>query len=241
MAGMATRVPSLLDPPVAFANRGARAHVAECTLEAFRLAVKLGATGIRAEAWRTADGEVVLHPEGVVRSGLRKRPLAGLPRTALPTDVPTLPEVYDACGRALHVCLTVPHAEDVPAVVAAARGAEAAPGHLWLRSDDPERLVGWRPLGDDVRLVVATRFRHLRKSGLERQAASWRDVGIDAVELPADDWSAGITTLFHRFGRLTVGGEAQHRRQLDELMILGIDAVVGDHVDRMADALHARI
>ena len=45
--------------------------------------------------------------------------------------------------------------------------------------------------------------------------------------------------MFHRFGRLTVGGDAQHRRQLDELMILGIDAVVGDHVDRMADALDA--
>src|SRR5262249_9005601 len=40
------RLPSLLDPPIAFAHRGARAHAPENTIEAFRLALRLGATGL---------------------------------------------------------------------------------------------------------------------------------------------------------------------------------------------------
>ena len=69
-----TRLPSLRRPPIGFAHRGARAHAPENTLEAFRLAVRLGATGLESDVWLTADGEAVLDHDGVVRQGLRKRP-----------------------------------------------------------------------------------------------------------------------------------------------------------------------
>ncbi|MQA17795.1 MAG: hypothetical protein GEV09_28165, partial [Pseudonocardiaceae bacterium] len=47
-------------PPIAFAHRGARAHAPENTLEAFALALRLGATGLESDVWLTADGEAVL-------------------------------------------------------------------------------------------------------------------------------------------------------------------------------------
>ena len=48
------RLPSLLDRPIMFAHRGARAHAPENTLEAFALGLRLGATGLESDVWLTA-------------------------------------------------------------------------------------------------------------------------------------------------------------------------------------------
>ena len=89
---------SLLRPPIGFAHRGARAHVAENTVDAFRLALRLGATGIESDVWITADGVPVLDHDGVVRSGIRKRRFRSLRRDELPGHVLTLQALYAACG-----------------------------------------------------------------------------------------------------------------------------------------------
>jgi len=53
------------------------------------------------------------------------------------------------------------------------------------------------------------------------------------------DWTGGLATLFHRFGVLAFGWDAQTPRVLDELIDLGIDGVYSDHVDRMVAAVDA--
>src|SRR5690349_14886276 len=90
---MVTRTPSLRRPPIGFAHRGARAHAPENTLEGFELAVRLGATGLESDVWRTSDGEAVLDHDGVVRRGLRKVPIGELRRDELPAHIPTLAEL----------------------------------------------------------------------------------------------------------------------------------------------------
>jgi glycerophosphoryl diester phosphodiesterase len=238
---MAPRIAPLLDPPVAFAHRGARAHAPENTLEAFALALKLGATGLESDAWLTADGVVVLDHDGVVRRGLRRRPVSEVARADLPDHVPALAELYDACGTGHELSLDVKDPAAAPEVVAVARQAGGdALGRLWLCHPDWEVVAGWRDLDPDVRLVDSTRLKHLRRSGPERRAALLADAGVDAVNLHVEDWSGGLTTLFHRFGRLAMGWDAQHRRQIDALLDMGIDAVFSDHVDRLADALGTR-
>ena len=47
-----------LRPPVGFGHRGAPALAPENSLDGFRLALRLGATGLETDAWRTADGEI---------------------------------------------------------------------------------------------------------------------------------------------------------------------------------------
>src|SRR3954469_24335287 len=84
LAGMQQRLPSLLDPPIAFAHRGAKAHAPENTIEAFALALRLGATGLEGDVGLTSDGVPVLDHDGVVRARLRSRPIAGLARDQLP-------------------------------------------------------------------------------------------------------------------------------------------------------------
>ena len=63
------------------------AHAPENTLEAFRLALRLGATGLESDAWLTADGVVVLHHDRSIGT-FRKRAIASLRREQLPVPRP---------------------------------------------------------------------------------------------------------------------------------------------------------
>lgn len=232
-----TRLPSLRTPPIAFAHRGARAHAPENTIEAFRLAVRLGASGLESDVWLTADGEAVLDHDGVVRHGLRKRPIGECDRDDLPSHIPTLEELYVEVGTDLELSLDVKDAAAFERVVAVARAAGGrAAERLWLCHPDWELLTTWRPLAPEVRLVDSTHLRHML-DGPERRAAQLAEAGIDAVNLHHTEWNGGLVSLFHRFDVHCFGWDAQHERILDSLLEAGVDAVYSDHVDRMVDAL----
>ena len=227
----------LREPPIAFAHRGARAHARENTLEAFRLALKLGATGIESDVWLTADGVAVLDHDGVVKSGLRRRPIRDVDRASLPAHIPSLAELYDDCGTAYELSLDVKDPSAAREVVRVAREAgNGAVPRLWLCHPSWELVASWRTLDDDVKLVDSTRITKI-KEGPERRAAELFDVGIDAINMHASDWSGGLSALFHRFERFCFGWDAQHERVLNELLRIGLDGVYSDHVDRMASVL----
>ena len=226
---------SLLNPPIGFAHRGARAHAGDNTIASFSLARRMGATGLESDVWLTSDRVAVLDHDGVVRTGWRRRPIAETARAALPSHVPSLAELYEACGTDFDLSLDVKDPAAGPAAVAAARDA-AAEHRLWLCHPEMETLVSWRPLSAGVRLVDSTRLRAI-KEGPERRAARQADLGIDAVNLHAADWSGGLVVLWHRFGRHALAWDAQQPRIIDALLGMGIDGVYSDHVDRMVEAL----
>ena len=234
---MPTRLTPLRHPPIGFAHRGARAHAPENTLEAFRLAVRLGATGLESDVWLTADGEAVLDHDGVVRSGLRKRPIADCHRDELPEHIPTLEELYAEVGTELDISLDVKDAAAFDRTVAVARAAGGdALGRLWLCHHEWTQVAEWRRRCPDVRLVDSTSLKRIPE-GPERRAAALADAGVDALNLHHTEWSGGRVALVHRFEVLCFGWDAQHDRILDQLLDAGIDAVYSDHVDRMTDAL----
>ncbi|HKY66720.1 MAG TPA: glycerophosphodiester phosphodiesterase [Acidimicrobiales bacterium] len=236
---MPTRVPALVQPPLAFAHRGARAHAPENTLEAFTLALRLGATGLESDIWITADAEPVLDHDGVAGGRLRRRPIRTVDRADLPPHVPTLAELYAACGTGYELSLDVkdPAAADRVVEVARDAGPEAV-ANLWLCYPRWEQLAEWRPRYPDVHLVDSTRLDRIRE-GPERRAATLAARGIDAVNMHHLDWTGGLTTLFHRFEVLAFGWDAQTPRVIGELIDLGIDAVYSDHVDRLVDGVAA--
>src|SRR5262245_33353174 len=239
MPPMVTGLPSLRMPPVGFAHRGASAHAQENTIDAFRLARRLGASGLESDVWLTADGVAVLDHDGVVRVRMRSRPIGEVARAALPDHIPSLAELYDECGTDFDLSLDVKGAAAAPAVVHAAREAGGdAPARLWLCHPRWQEVVAWRALDDAVHVVDSTSVRRI-KEGSERRAATLSSAGVDAVNLHHSEWTGGLTTLFHRFGVLTFGWDAQFLRVLDGLLDIGIDAVYSDHVDRMVDALSA--
>jgi len=229
-------LPSLIHPPIAFGHRGARAHAPENTLESFRLALRLGATGLESDVWLTADGVAVLDHDGVVGSRLRRRPIGSVSRRDLPGHVPELADLYADCGTAFELSLDVKDPAAAAAVVAVARAAgDDAEGRLWLCHWNWHVVADWRST-TTAHLVDSTRLRHMRH-GPERRAAQLRDAGIDAVNMHHSDWTGGLTTLFHRFERFALGWDAQHERVITGLAHIGIDGVFSDHVDRLVDAL----
>jgi glycerophosphoryl diester phosphodiesterase len=235
-------LPSLRFPPVGFAHRGASAHAPENTLDAFVLALRLGATGLESDVWLTADGVPVLDHDGVVKVGLRKKPIGEVVRSQLPSHIPSLADLFERCGTGFDLSLDLkdPHvARCAAAVVDLAREVDGdwLP-RLWLCHWDWEQVVALRPLDPAVKLVDSTRLRRI-KEGPERRAAMLAAHGVDALNLHHSDWSGGLTTLVHRFGRFALAWDLQHDHALRTLLRMGIDGVFSDHVDRMVEAMRA--
>lgn len=232
----------MIDPPILFAHRGARAHAPENTLPAFELAIRLGATGLESDVWVTADGVPVLDHDGVVRtSRLRSRPIAEFDRRALPEHIPTLAEVVERCVLPTGVHLSLDIKSDdalVPTLDAIRSASPTQLDRVWLCHHDVRILEQSRDLDRTVRLVDSTRLERIAE-GPERRAARLADAGIDGINMRRDDWNGGLVTLFHRFGLTAFSWDLQHDHQLRPALRMGIDGVFSDHVDRMADAARA--
>ncbi|HEX7095519.1 MAG TPA: glycerophosphodiester phosphodiesterase family protein, partial [Acidimicrobiales bacterium] len=198
---MATRIAPLLQPQIGFAHRGARAHARENTIEAFELALRLGATGVETDAWLTRDGQVVLDHDGVVGRLFGKRRIREVDRADLPRHIPTLPELYEAIGTDVPISIDVKDHDAAGPIIEIARGfGPHAVHNLWLCAGDLDVLASFRELDPAVRLVDSTRLKNVRE-GPERRAARLVELGIDAINLHYSDWTGGLTTLFHRFER----------------------------------------
>ncbi len=231
---------ALRSPPFTFAHRGASAEAPENTLEAFRLAVRLGATGLETDAWLSADGVAVLDHDGTVRTGLRRRPIAQMRAADLPPTIPTLAQLYEAVGCDLELSVDVKDPAAAAAVVAAAgqAGGEEAVGRLWLCSSDWRLAASWRQLSPTVRLVDSTRLRKVRE-GVEKRASLLAAAGVNALNMHHSDWSPGLTTLVHRFGLHAFAWDCQFDRVVAKMLVVGVDGVYSDHVEEMAAAVAA--
>ncbi|MEY4174941.1 MAG: hypothetical protein RI900_2106 [Actinomycetota bacterium] len=229
------RLPSLIEEPIAFAHRGAKAYAPENTLEAFELALKLGANGLESDVWTTADGEVVLDHDGVVRrSFARKTPISEVRRAQLPSHIPTLADLLDRCGTSYHLSLDLKDTSSGAAVIRVI--AELAPSLLprtWLCSPTWQTLLPLR--GQGARLVDSTRLGRI-KEGPERRAATLASEGIDAVNMHHSDWNGGLVAMFHRFEIVAFGWDMQTDEVLRRHMRMGLDGVFSDYTDRMVDA-----
>lgn len=238
---MQQRLASLLDRPIAFAHRGARAHAPENTLEAFRLALKLGATGLESDVWVTADGVAVLDHDGVVRMRGRKRPIREVDRHSLPAHIPSLAEMLEACPEPFAFSLDVKDDDAIGPTLGAVREVRPAlEADLWLCHHDVHRLVEMRGLSDDALWVDSTRLARI-KEGPERRAAFLREHGIAAVNLHHTDWTGGLATLFHRFDRFALGWDLQYEHLLRNALRMGLDGVYSDHVDVMMESYRQEI
>lgn len=238
-ASTLSNVSQLDGKPIAFAHRGARAHAPENTLEAFHLAVRLGATGLESDVWLTSDGVPVLDHDGVVRQAMRKRPIKDVARRSLPSHIPALEDLYREVGTGYPLSLDVKDPEAYDAILGVARSAgEAAFTNLWLCDPDWRRLREVRQRHADVALVHSTRLKRI--DGPERHGAELAASAIHAVNMHYSDWTGGLVALFHRFGLLTFGWDAQFPRMVTGLADMDIDAVYSDDVEMMMSSLGQR-
>jgi len=234
------RLPSLLDPPIGFAHRGARAHAMENTLEAFALAIRLGATGLESDVWLTADNVAVLDHDGVVRRWGRKQPISQLKSHSLPSHIPSLASMLSNCVGDFHLSLDVKDPLALTATLATVR--EVRPHleeNLWLCHPNWELVAQWRAL-THAKLVDSTRLSRI-KEGPERRAATLHDSGIDAINMHHTDWNGGLVTLFHRFKKYALGWDMQQEHVISDGLRMGLDGIFSDHTDRMMDAFSRHV
>lgn len=236
---MQQRLPSLLEHPIAFAHRGAKAHARENTLEAFALALRLGATGLESDVWVTADGVAVLDHDGVVGRRPFRRSITELRRADLPPHIPAVSELFDTCGDEFHLSLDLKDPRAGDAMIALLDGWSAEQrSRIWLCHPDRDVLARLVDRADGVRLLESTRLSKISE-GPERRAATLAAMGLTGINMHHRDWTGGLVTLFHRFELVAFGWDMQHEHILRTAFRMGLDAVYSDHTDVMMDAYRA--
>jgi glycerophosphoryl diester phosphodiesterase len=215
------------------------AQARENTVEAFQLALRLGATGIESDVWLTADGQVVLDHDGVVGRRPSRQPISDVPRAALPAHIVTLEEFYAACGIDFELSLDVKEPRAFSRVVEIARAAGGdAQRRLWLCHDDLVVVSSWRRLARDIHIVDSTRAGRITE-GVNQRAVTLAQRGIDAINLPWRDWDEHLIEMVHEVGVCVFAWDAQRTTALNWLIGAGADAIYSDHVERMVKAVTA--
>lgn len=238
---MQQRLPSQFAHSIAFAHRGARAHAQENTLDAFRLALRLGATGLESDIWCTADGQVVLDHDGEVKTGMRTRTIGEMARSQLPPHIPTLDELFETCGTGYHLSLDIKDSSALQNAISVVRNRDSSMlERLWICHPDYRFLESHRDISEGVHLVDSTRLTKI-KEGPERRAATLANIGIDVCNMHNTDWNGGLVALFHRFGVATFSWDLQYEPVLRSALRMGMDGIYSDWVDRMMDVYRQEI
>ena len=220
--------------PIAFAHRGARSLARENTIEAFRLALRLGANGLESDVWSTSDGVAVLDHDGMVRTLLRKVPVGVVERSALPSHIPSVDEFIDAVGTNFHLSLDIKSAGAIAPLAVALRAARFPVDQLWLCSPDEAVLDEVRAQMPGSNLVHSTRLTRLPRT-FEQHCARLSETGVGTVNLHHSEWNGGRVVMCHRFGLNAFAWDIQQPDTMENGVRMGLDAVYSDHVDMMVD------
>jgi len=240
---MSPRIAPLSGPAIAFAHRGAKAHARENTLEAFALALQMGATGLESDVWVSRDGQAILDHDGVVGPRIRRRPISSVDRADLPEHMPTIRELYLTCGPEFELSLDIKDPEAATPTAQTILTLEQELGRsiadrVWFCHPDLEKVAEWREVWPQFKMVHSTRLKHLN-DGPERHAETLSSAGIHCLNMRQPDWTGGLVTLFHRFEVHCFAWDVNLDRLLAEIFDAGVDGLYSDHVDRMMAAHEA--
>jgi glycerophosphoryl diester phosphodiesterase len=210
-----------------FAHRGGRAHGPDNTLATFREALARGARGLETDAWLTADDEVVLDHDGVLRAAKpRHQPMAKVRRDQLPAHMPTLAELYQSCGTNFDLAIDVRLPEVATAVVDVARAFDAL-DRLWIVGATPRLLEGWQHLDHSGSYAMSIRLVERRGDIVDRA----KRAGADALNMRWPWWTKRWVRRVHDAGLLAFGYDVQSPWATKRCARLAIDAVFTDKVE----------
>ncbi|MEM9516252.1 MAG: glycerophosphodiester phosphodiesterase [Actinomycetota bacterium] len=239
--GVQQRLPSRLDPPIGFAHRGAKAHAPENTIEAFQLALRLGATGLESDVWLTAEGIPVLVHDGALRRGLRKRPISSIGVDELPPHIPRLVELLDTCGTDYQLSLDAKSPDSARAIVEViAQHSPDMVQRTWVCEKQFERAADVASWNSGIQVLQTTRLDKISE-GPERRADRLKRAGIDGINMHRTDWNGGLVALVHRFELYAFGWDMQQEHELRAGIRMGLDAVYSDDVDVLEMAMRAEL
>jgi glycerophosphoryl diester phosphodiesterase len=216
---------------ITFAHRGARLEAPENSIAAFRIALAAGTGALETDVWLSADREVVCTHDATVKVGVRRRRIAGATASQLAEwGVPRLATVYDELGTDFQLSVDVKQSDAARQLLAVARDHDALE-RLWVCSPHVGELLVLR--GEPAVKLVHSTSRRKIATPLERHAHDLAEAGIDAMNMHHTEWTAGLVSLFHRFGIKAFAWDTQEARHLRAVLRMDIDGVYSDHPDRM--------
>ena len=109
-------------------------------------------------------------------------------------------------------------------------------GPLVVMAPSPDLLAEVsREVGGAARMLHSVEPRSV-EGGAEAHAAALRSGGIDGVSVPEEQVSAGLVALMRRFGRLVIADSADYRRTVARALGNGVDGVCGSDPEALHDA-----
>lgn len=223
---------SVLPSPILFAHRGARAYAPENTLDAFSLAVRMGATGIESDVWVSRDGVPVLDHDGVAEHAGQLLKVSDFNFADLPAVMPSLVQLLDLVGGSMPVALDLKDVAALDAVLDTI--AERNPGRLWLCHHDTEVVENMCARGSGVQVVHSSRPDRM-PDGPAVWVPRFAAMGGAAVNLRHMYWDVELVSLVHDAGLLAFGWDLQTADVLLSGFQLGLDAVFSDYTDVMVE------
>jgi glycerophosphoryl diester phosphodiesterase len=240
--------------PLVYAHRGASYELPENTIEAFQLALKVGAGAIETDAHMTRDGRIVLSHDangartcGVAREipdmtlgELRRwdagalfvprRP--GVFRAGVPFRIPTLEEALEACPDVVFnvdAKQTVP--DMIPALIRAIRSARAE-DRVRIASFSSKNLERARALGYPGETGLSAN-ELARIMFVPRPALRWLRVAGHAAQVPRRAYGVSFTTQsaidrFHALGLRVDFWTIDDPAEAKTLFARGADGVMTD-------------
>jgi glycerophosphoryl diester phosphodiesterase len=211
----------------AFAHRGGRGHGPDNTIATFAKALAEGATALETDAWVTADGIVVLDHDGLHRAGSPdQQSITEIARDELAEHIPTLDELYDACGTDYDLAIDV-KGDGAGTAISAVAEKRGVAHRLWLFTPSTARPtdIGGAHAGVTVRVEELRDAR--KRSAFLR---SLKDEGIEVVNARWQFWSRAAVNDVHELGLLAFAWDVQRSIALWRCKGLGIDGIFSDHV-----------
>jgi glycerophosphoryl diester phosphodiesterase len=224
--------------PIAFGHRGALGYAPENTIEGFRLALGMGATGIESDGWLAADGVPVLVHDRTIRPPGRRILVTRRSSIELAEwGVPTLAGLYTECGTRFELSLDVEHPEVGEPIIAVARDAGAL-DRLWLCHEDLEVLADLRSADRRVHLASSVDLR-VKPPVFGAYLDRMIDAGVEVLNMRWRTWSPARIAAVHERGLLGFAWDVIEPATMTWLLDLGIDAIYSDYPDRIVRAISA--
>lgn len=225
-------------PAILWAHRGASAIAPENTLEAFELAVRLGATGLESDVHLSIDGVPVLVHDARIRRDGKSIVIGRRTAEELATwQIPTLAGLYRAVGTALPLSLDlndtrVEATADAVIEVARSAGGAGAVRRLYLCLGDLRELesLAARQAGP-VWVHSANRTTVLGRHG--EHARRLADHGIGVLNLKWPGWGGklaapGAIEAVHAAGLRAFAWDTQLAPVAERMLRAGVDGVYAD-------------
>jgi len=232
------RLPSLYQQPILFAHRGASAHAPENSIDAFRLALRLGATGLETDCWVTKDKHVVLDHDGVVRqkrfSRGRSKKIGECEFSEIQSKMPKLTDLLEIATPNIPISIDLCDPTAMPIIDQLVDKPESM-NRIFICHPDLELLASLKQQYPLFRYVNSIRLRKISE-GPERRCANLAEFKIDVLNMHHTDWNGGLVALAHRFNIGAFSWDLQHTEQICSALLMGVDAVFSDWPDRMVDA-----